>query len=254
MRIELTIINCTTTDCITILDNVRVSKLSQTVNGELEACGTYIYKIYQYDVDPNNPVAQNEFTANERFEKIEIAVSQINGDTSVFIAWNYYLYSRCSRRFFVEVSWGRGIKSSFETIEITATIEDLEPCETYNITVQPITSNSEQALYGSTKTYVMREVIPHPVTNLSALYNENDAAIETYWKEPQFGDKCVKNYAVNFESDVDNRTRNPTSTTEKLPNVFACVLYTIRVTTITLSGNNVNGVTKEFNTPSRGNV
>ena len=256
IRIELELKDCGNLQCIENIDGIPLANLSLKLPNKLVACASYEIRFYETDINKDGPTVTEEFESNEIFQKFEIEVEK-NDPTSLYISWSYEDYPLCSKKFQIKVLQDNVVFKSFEITKSTETmIDDLEPCETYYITVYPMQNEEVMTLYGGSINYTMDSAQPGPIRDFKVEYNDEDESIDVSWLAPDFAAKCINNYSIRADSDYDNKTRssNGINLIQKtnFPNVFACVFYTIKINADTIHGKKGEESFKEILIPSRG--
>ncbi|OXU30036.1 hypothetical protein TSAR_017032 [Trichomalopsis sarcophagae] len=122
--------------------------------------------------------------------------------------------------------------------KIEFTIESLEACSIYNITVTP------QTIFDidndATKSVIGKTALTQPDAPLiqSASPGKiNDALmLNVSWKVPKVGRYCIKHYLVRAEAEIYNLkhfvTQNTPNTSIVLPDLYACTSYKVIVKAI----------------------
>jgi len=232
--IELSLDECTPdtnkiSECTDKIKQIQVMDLSYTFAYELETCAEYEYRVYEEN--STEATFKGEFYAHEKFEQITIIIEQIS-DSSINVSWPYGDYPHCRLAFVTTVRDGLVEKKKLETDALFEEITDLEPCETYEITVKPVArDNIEQPQFGDATNYTMNEVMPTKILreNMNVAYIEADLAIEINWDVPTTSTKCIDIYKVLLTSDTEHRSTTTKLPKEKLANVYACEPYTVQV-------------------------
>lgn len=242
-------------DCTGTTETVSrfpIKNFTYTFKRKLEACAKYKYNIIEKRWEETKPTDEVLFNAREQFQKIEMSITQERDQLeSVQVDWVYDDYPLCPKKFKIEVREGTTLMREFDTNETYETVNDLEPCVTYSITVFPI--GSDKLLSGDTKMYTMLPALPSGIRNLSIIYNPDEKYLDVNWVEPREASKCVKDYVVIAQSNVDNRETVREKTSEKIVDVFACITYTIKLYATTFfDGLKGAEVSKEIRIPSRG--
>lgn len=254
IRIELTLKECGIFDC-TIKISVPVSNL--TLTRTLEACASYDIKIFETE-NKEATIAKEDFKTNEMFQKIEPDVRQVNS-TVLRVFWSYNNHPFCPKKFQIQVFFQDDvIFKSLEVVTTSAGINDLEPCETYRITVHPMKESQVLTPLGGVLNYTMKSEMPTSIRDFKLEYievGESIGTINVSWYAPVFAAKCISNYFMETESRHDNGTRNVsglnTFNNVEITNVLACIDYTIKITINTLNGKSGEANVKEIYVPSR---
>lgn len=239
---------------------ISIVLLSYVHLKKLRSCSTYEIKVYETSRNLNEPSFTEMIRSNEIFQKLEIQVEQEEGDsTSLRVFWSSEDYLRCPKNFQVEAHGpDNSIIRSLQTgNKLHETIKDLEPCETYLITVTPMKGEDPLVIFGGSINYTMNSVIPSKIRDLNLLYVEEEESIDISWLAPELGSKCVKDYSIQAESLHDNRTAKYELTANlfpnvKISNVFACTEYSIQVDTNTIHEKKGEEFSERILIPSRG--
>lgn len=252
--IQLTELECNAPDCTETVSRLPIKDLTYTFKRKLEACAKYTYRIIEKQWEENVPTIERNVDAKEQFQKIQINIVQEHeSSTSLQVDWAYNDYPLCPRKFKIEVREDNVLKKEFESSKLSETINDLEPCVTYSISVLPFGSDKAQVDFGDTEIHTMNAAIPSGIQNLDVEYKPEEKSIDIKWTAPNFASKCVRNYVVAAQSNVDNRSLATNFTNEKIVNVFACTTYTVKVYAATFyEGMQGADVLKELRVPSRG--
>lgn len=252
--IILTELECTTGECDERISVVLIKNKSYTFSKKLKACAKYSYLILEKPSGEVNPVIEISLVAKEQFQKIDFEVFQDRNEVeSINISWPYESYPLCPKKFKIEVRENSLLFKSSETSKnINVTIEAVQPCSTYEISVVSLSADEvPQKEFGDTKSYNTLVAIPAGIKNLKLEYND-DKSIDASWETPNYA-KCVKSYIIEAESSVDNRSESTTRNNIVFVNVFACIVYRIRVTPVLrfteIAGNPADG---DIRVPSRG--
>lgn len=240
--------------CTDIFDRVPLAVLSLKIQGKIVACASYEIKIFETEKDSEEATITEEFESHEMFQKLELEAVQ-DDLTSLKVFWTYDDHPRCPKRFQVKVFQDNVLFKSIEISKVAETITDLEPCEVYLITVNPVHKEEALTIYGDSLNFTMNSAIPSVIRDLNLDYNEGEESIDISWIAPNFGSKCVKNYSIQAESDYDNRTKYATAINvlqkENIANVFACTDYKIRIVTNTIHEKKGAEIFAEILIPSR---
>lgn len=196
----------------------------------LVACASYEIRIFEnFDIEPK---ITKEILTYEQFQKLKIEVQQID-PTSLKVFWSYDEHPRCSKKFQIKVFQDNVVFQSLETTKLTEIIDHLEPCETYNLTVNPMKAEEVLISFGDFANYTMNQEVPSIIRDLKLDYNEDEESIEISWLAPEFASKCIKNYSIQAESEYDNRMKYDEAMNSliktNIQNVFACVNYAIKI-------------------------
>lgn len=251
--IILTELDCNAEECDERISGVPIKNKSYTFLRKLTACAKYSYRILEKPLDVELFI-ENSLEAKEQFQKINFEVYQGRDQVeSINISWPYENFPLCTKKFRIEVREESLLIKSFETSNnINETIEEVQPCATYEISVFSISSDKVvQREFGDTKSYNTSTAIPAGIKNLRVEYNV-DKSIDASWEAPNYA-KCVKNYQIEAESSVDNRSDSTNRNNIVFVNVFACIIYKVRVIPVLLF-TEITGipVEKEIRVPSRG--
>lgn len=234
-------------DC-TISERSLIITKTLTLSQTLEAC-----RAYTFTLDRGNGVDHSEdFRTKEQFEKVEVTLEEIES-TILLASWSEpKLFPLCEKKFRVGVMLNNNEIYRSETSNLYETIRQLEPCESYVVSVYPMSQNEAVPEYGVSINHTMAMYLPSGIQNLNVTYEPSDYSIKIDWQRPANGSRCVKSYEVKIESDFDNRTRNVTTTYEGFTNVYACIDYYVKINSLTLNDINSADVVTDIRIPSRG--
>lgn len=255
--IQLTQLNCNTTECTETVSGLPISNFTYTFKTKLKACAKYKYTIIEKltEGDEEEPATlEGVVDANEQFQKITMTINQtVDQITSLQVEWSYDEYPLCQRKFKIEVREASVLIKDFSTEKINETINDLEPCGTYEITVYPISSDKFHIEFGDTQTYTMNVAVPSGIQNLTVSNKSEEKFMDVTWLPPKEASKCIKNYVVTVQSNVKNQTIESTSGKVTVVDVFACTTYVVKVYATTLISDMQGAeIPKEIRIGSRG--
>lgn len=256
ISIQLTQENCENSSCSETAEQIRINDFMYTFSKPLEACAIYQYQIFE---QPWNdvPSIDEKITTNEQFQNITLRIEQAHLElSSLNISWMNTEYLLCPKKYQIKVRENNEVKSQLVSTLLIETIRDLVPCVTYEISVYPIGSdNTVMEVYGHTENHTMNSVNPSGIQDLILDYSSIDNAIDISWTPPAEGASCIGTYTIEAISEVDYRTKNSTIPKENIPRVFACVAYTIVVTTHPLNSE-IQAIQhfKEIVIPGRGEI
>ena len=252
--IVLTELDCNAELCDERIIGVSIKNKSYTFLRKLTACAKYNYSIVDKPSgDAETLIKNSSLEAKEQFQKIDFEVYQRQDQVeSIYISWPYENFPLCPKKFRIEVREEKSLIKVFETNKnINETIEEVQPCSKYEISVFSISSDKVvQRELGDTKSFNTITAIPDGIKNLKVEYNQE--SIDASWEAPSYA-KCVKNYKIEVESSVDNRSDTTNRTNTVFVNVFACIIYTVRVIPVLLFDEIIAiPVEREIRVPSRG--
>lgn len=253
VKIELTLKDCDT-DCTTTVDRIPISNFTYKFAKALEACGSYEYRIIENQYGNQSARIMNQFRSHHIHQIIEFQVKELEDQTNLRVFWSYTQYPLCPKKFRVEVYQMNSKIRSLYSEKTSETIDDLEPCEEYIISVNPMIVDEVFFIYGSNKTYSMSPVIPTGIRNLTLKYNENESLIDINWLAPKLGSKCVESYEARVESIQYNRTKSDKDTKTNFQNIFACGEYKFEITANTINSMKSASVVESMKIPPRGMI
>ncbi|CRL00763.1 CLUMA_CG014018, isoform A [Clunio marinus] len=232
--------------------SVLITRFSYSFPQKLEACGNYEYEIIEIKWNGEESKIAQQIQANEEFEDIELKVFQdVESYFAVFLMWNRNENLLCEPNYKFELSSIETTRESYLK-EVNVTIEGLDPCETYTITLYPAYKNNTLVeSKGSSITYTMNQINPPPIRNLTVEYLENEKSLAVSYTPPVSGSKCVKTYEILVESDMEARNISTTLTREVFNLVYACTIYDITVFSTTFSDLETARETKNILIPTR---
>lgn len=240
--------------CVHTAENVPITNKTYKFSENLEACGAYEYKIYNsFDIETAKITRQVK--ANPRYQSFELKAEESEDSSSLTVSWNYTQFPLCPRTFLTEVYQNDAlIRSLTVSNKLNVTIDNLEPCEKYNIIVTPMNEADRKTAYASTITQTMGHIIPTGIKDLTLVYNAEEISIDINWIAPDKGSKCIFTYEARIESDYDNRMTTSEYPTQRFSNMLACVVYKVQVSAITINQMKSAPIVKSIQIPSRGKI
>lgn len=256
--VTLTLLDCQGPGCVQTVNRLPATNRAYTFPNMLEACANYEYKIYERDDDAvTGPSATVPFYSKEMFEYLQISVSQEeNEETNLNVFWNVTQYMRCEKSFRVTAHISGVERKSEDSKGTNHTLKMMEPCVTYIIAVQPMSSLGPLSEYGDSKEITMRIFFSKGIRDLTLSYDStpSEEALVVDWVEPEFAAKCVT-YEVFAETEYDKREPKKVNTTRtSFSSVIACAAYTVTVIAKYPNGMQDSEVKKELRIPSRGKL
>lgn len=254
VTIELTLKDCTLNCTATV--KRPITNFAYTFPKNLEACGTYEYKLLESQFPGEEARINHNFTTKPQYQKIDLEIEELQDHSSLTISWNYTEHPLCPRNFQLTV-YGINDKDIRSSVlgEPRGTVDKLEPCESYLISVEPIQDKQIMTAHGTNTTHKMGPLIPTGIRDLTLLYKQDANSIDVNWESPSSGSKCIESYEVmsenHFESNRTTITKYPTAT---ISNILACVDYSITITTNTFNLMKGAPVGGKIKIPSRGKI
>lgn len=164
VKIELTFRNCNISlnsqNCTKTIDRMPIANLTYTYPEILEACGAYEYKIYESQFEDEGARITRQFTSKPQYQNFQVEVDEQEDHDRLRVFWNYTQHPLCPRKFRIEVYLKNAMIKSLVVDKLSEMIDNLEPCEEYFISVDPMQGDDVLSNYGSNITYEMSPIIP----------------------------------------------------------------------------------------------
>lgn len=248
VEVTLTMLSCTIEFCTNTSTTIPVVNRTYTFSEPLELCESYEYKIV-HDWQPSDgTVVQSLETI---YPDLVMVLEEINDNRTLRVSWSYPENPSCPKKFVTEVRQQDVVPFKYESSAFYEIIDNLEACDTYNVTVYPDLPDITPGTFGHTLEHTMSFAFPSKIRNLNVTYIQDDNTVSLNWLAPVNGSKCIDFYQVAATSTNDNQIKNTGNSNEIIQNVIACESYVFNVSIRTITNIDVPGDSKDLLIPSR---
>jgi hypothetical protein len=231
-----------TVNCSFSASGINVFTLSHKLNYQLVPCATYNYTIQLHGDSFEQTKSDDEITANVKFKRVEnLTAIDFEDETTLGklltnITWDYG-YAECNTTFVISIvpyDEPFNIPALIEnlTSEHEITLDTLQACVKFNITVHPANDNTSTTSID----FSTSRVSPSVIRNFTHFESLSASEIFFTWAHPEYGAHCIKHYIFTYESEFHSDTEILTFPLESflLRGVFDCVEYKFHLTTLSI--------------------